>query len=259
MFKKLLAICVVTGAAWAADAADPSDAFYSAIRSNDLAKLKSILASGPNPRNASNQKDARGLPPLMYAAAVGSADAMKILIDKGADVNVKNAFDSTALMWSVTDLTKVRMLVDHSADVNATSKQGHTPLLLAAMSDGSSPILRLLIAKGANVKAVDNNKVNGLLASSEANDIDAVRIFLDAGLDVNSTDFTTYTPLMNAAGRGNTAMVKLLLSKGADAKLVSSRESSGIVKNGPINPGNFTALSLAATYGPADLVTPLLN
>src|SRR5260370_23465595 len=123
MFKKLLAICVVAGAAWAAAAADPSDACYAAIRSNDLAKLQSILATG----GSANHKDARGLTPLMYAAAVGSADAMKMLIEKGADVNAKNAFDSTALMWSVTDLNKVRLLVDRGADVNATSKQGHTP------------------------------------------------------------------------------------------------------------------------------------
>src|SRR5258706_4866617 len=256
MFKKLLAICVVTGAAWGADSADPSEAFYSAIRGNDLTKLKAMLAGGSN---AANHKDGRGLTPLMYAAAVGSADAMKVLIDKGADVNTKNAFDSTALMWSVTDLSKVRLLVEDGGDVNAVSKQGPTALLRASMTDGSSPILRLLIAKGANVKAVDNNKFNGLLNATAANDLDAVRIFLDAGLDVNSKDITTSTPLMNAAGRGNTAMVKLLLSKGADAKAVSDEKSSGVVKNGPINLGNFTALILASTNGPLESVKALLD
>ena len=90
-----------------------------------------MLAGGAS----ANHKDARGLTPLMYAAAVGSADAMKILIEKGADVNSKNAFDSTALMWSVTDINKVRMLLEPGADVNVVSKQGHTALLLAAMSD----------------------------------------------------------------------------------------------------------------------------
>src|SRR5678816_4390294 len=123
MFKKLLAICLVAGAAWGADA-DPSDAFYAAIRGNDLSKLQAILAGGAS----ANHKDARGLTPLMYAAAVGSADAMKILIEKGADVNAKNAFDSTALMWSVTDINKVRMLLDRGADVNTVSTVSYTHL-----------------------------------------------------------------------------------------------------------------------------------
>jgi ankyrin repeat protein len=253
MFKKLLAICVVAGAAWGA-AADPSEAFYAAIRGNDLSKLQAMLAGGAS----ANHKDARGLTPLMYAAAVGSADAMKILIEKGADVNTKNAFDSTALMWSVTDINKVRMLLDRAADVNAVSKQGHTALLLAAMSDGAAPILRMLIDKGANVKAVDNNKMNGLLAASGANDLESVHIFVDAGLDVNSKDIAGNTPLMNAAGRSNLAMAKLLLSKGADVKAVSASQSN-MVKNGPIALGNFTALILASTYGPAELVKTLLD
>jgi ankyrin repeat protein len=162
-------------------------------------------------------------------------------------------------MWSVTDINKVRMLLDRGADVNTVSKQGHTALLLAAMSDGSAPILRLLIAKGANVKAVDNNKFNGLLNASFANDLESVHIFLDAGLDVNSKDISGNTPLMNAAGRGNLAMAKLLLAKGADVKAVSNEKSGGMVKNGPIGLGKFTALNLASTYGPAELVKTLLD
>jgi hypothetical protein len=54
-------------------------------------------------------------------------------------------------------------------------------------------------------------------------------------------------------------MVKLLLSKGADPKIVGSREGSGVVKNGPIKLGNFTALILASTYGPTELVKALLD
>lgn len=127
----------------AAASDNQSNAFYAAIRANDLTRLEELLKQGAS----ANTKDDRGVTPLMYAATVGSADAMKLLIDKGADVNAKNAFGSTALMWSVTDLKKVRLLVEHGADVNAVSKQGRTALLLAAKSDNSAAIVRLLIAK----------------------------------------------------------------------------------------------------------------
>ena len=61
------------------DAGSSSDAFYSAIRDNDLTRLQALLKGGANP----NVSDPRGgATPLMYAAAVGSADAMTLLIDR---------------------------------------------------------------------------------------------------------------------------------------------------------------------------------
>jgi ankyrin repeat protein len=150
-----------SGLVLAAGPENLSDTFYTAIRANDLARLESRLKDAAS----ANTKDSRGVTPLMYAAAVGSLEAMNILIDGGADVNARNAFDSTVLIWSAADLPKVRLLIEHGADVNAASKQGRTPLLVAAMSEGSAPILRLLISKGANVRAVDAMKTTALLAA----------------------------------------------------------------------------------------------
>ena len=76
----------------------------------------------------------------MYAAVVGSAEAMSFLIGKGADPNAKNEFGSTALIWSATDIAKVRLLLEHGADANAATKRERTALLIAALSDGSAEI-----------------------------------------------------------------------------------------------------------------------
>ena len=70
-------------------------------------------------------------------------------------------YSATALIWAAADLRKVKLLVAHKADVNAASKAGHTPLLVAALSDRSFEIVKLLISKGADIKAVDNQKTIG--------------------------------------------------------------------------------------------------
>ena len=78
----------------AQSAAPQSDDVYAAVRGNDLARLKALVGSSAD----ANAKDEQGDSPLLYSAAVGSVDAMQYLLDKGADVNVQNAFGSTALM-----------------------------------------------------------------------------------------------------------------------------------------------------------------
>src|ERR1700720_1567293 len=78
---------LIFGAGGTAFAAGPaSDDLYKAVRANDLPGLRSLVHDSAD----ANIKDGRGETPLMYASVVGSLDAMKFLIAKGADVNAQN-------------------------------------------------------------------------------------------------------------------------------------------------------------------------
>jgi ankyrin repeat protein len=150
--------------------------------------------------------------------------------------------------------------VERGADVSAASNLGHSVLELAAMSDGSSEIVRLLLARGADPKAVDKVKMSTLHAATLGNDTETIRQLVATGVEVNSADLLTgSTPLMNAAQNGNLEAVKLLLSKGANPNAVSAPPGpTGAVKNGIIQLGQFTPLFLASTFGPLDIVKTLL-
>ena len=251
-----LLVCSTALTLRAQDAPSASDAFYTAIRENDIAKLQTMLKSGADP----NTPDARGgATPLMNAAAVGSIEAMKLLLDHGADVNAKNSTRATALMWAVTEIDKVRLLLSRGADAKAVSERGRTALTLAARSEQSAPIVRLLMAAGADAKSVDAFKMTALVAAAYGNDTETIRLLVEAGNDVNAADFAGFTPLIHAAFNNNLEVARLLLAKGANVNAMSSDGAFQKVKNGSIALGNWTPLSAAAAAGSPSLVKLFLD
>jgi|HubBroStandDraft_6_1064221.scaffolds.fasta_scaffold98263_2 ankyrin repeat protein len=254
-----LTILILTVAGAALAAGPTSDDLYNAIRANDLTRLRSLVRDTAD----ANTKDGRGETPLMYAAVVGSLDAMKFLIAKGADVNAQNEFGSTALIWSATDLAKVRLLLAHGANVDVASKRGRTALFLAAMTDRSAETVRLLLAKGADPKVTDSLKNSVLAAAAAGNDIESIRLIINARVDVNAANVLGLTPLIISAGNnGNTRAVQMLLAQGAQVNAVAPAPFMypGLApKAGNPQFGSITALGMAAPFGPPELVKALLD
>jgi ankyrin repeat protein len=245
---------ILVAAAVVGSAADTSP-FYLPIRNNDLTALGQVLRkAGPK------AQDARGNSPLMYAAAVGSLESLRTLLDAGVDPNAANQFGATPLMWCAGDAAKVRLLVAKGANVNARSRLGRTPLLIAAAYDGSTEAARLLIDKGADVNARDQGGNSVLATAANANNLEVARLLIGKGAQVNTVDGGGYTPLLNATGNGDrsAALVNLLLEKGAQVN-VKSGETAEIVKNGPIQIGRVTPLHNAAGQASAEAVEALLK
>ena len=252
---------MIAVAAMAQEPEKTPEKFYSAIRENNLTQLKALLHQDEKARKGNaNVADDRGITPLMYAAEIGSPDAMRLLIDGGADVNAQNAFGSTALMWSVSDPAKVRLLLDHGAQVNAVARTGRTALIVAAFTNPSAEVVKLLLAKGATTGVMDRMHVTPLNAATFGNDTATVRLLLEAGVDIETPDtFIGLNPLMNAAGNRNVEAVKLLLAKGAGVNAVSKTEGLPKIQTGTVEFGGWTPLLMASAFGPPEAVNVLLN
>jgi ankyrin repeat protein len=251
--REFCLVCVAACLSAASYAQSNADELIQAIRNNDLASLKARLAKGA-PVDA---RDQRGSTLLMHAAAIGSPEAVKLLLESGAQVNVKSDLEATALILGAGNPEKARMLVEKGADVNAHSRLGRTPLMIAAGCDGCSAAVKVLLDKGADPNAKDKEGNTALTAAAWADNHESVKLLLAKGADADAADGDGYTPLSSAASNCNLEAVKLFVSKGANVNATNTR--GGEVKFGKIQLIKLTPLMLASTFCAPDVVKTLLE
>lgn len=87
-----VAVCCVIGVGTLCFSADVDD-FFDAIYDGDIQKVEALLAQGAN---INDNEPMTGDTPLMAAASLGNAAMVRMLISKGADMNVE-IFGDTAL------------------------------------------------------------------------------------------------------------------------------------------------------------------
>ena len=187
--------------------AQATEALFQALHNADARAVKRALDGGANP----NAKDAEGTPAVMAAALFGGAESVQALLDHGADANATNAAGATALMWAIPDLSKVKLLVAHGANVNARSVNlQRTPLLIAASYPGTVELLKLLLDKGAELHAKDGRGGTALGRAVLTADVTVVRFLVERGCDP-SEDFPGKVRML---ARHDPPIVEYLLSLG---------------------------------------------
>jgi ankyrin repeat protein len=116
----------------------------------DERRVRELAARDPS---AVRRPTADGFPPLAAAAHFGKVDAMRALLELGADVAARsgNALQNTALHAAAAGgrVDAMRLLVEHGAPVDARDAGGHTPLMIAA-ANGLADGVKLLLDKGAD-------------------------------------------------------------------------------------------------------------
>ena len=243
-------VCAFAGAAL--QGATAKD-FFQAIRSNELEQVRALSVERANLTAA----DSKGVTPLLYASAFGSLESMKLLLDAGADVNGKDSFEQVPLHWAACDPARVRLLVERGANVNAKTKSGRTALMAASACQAAEESVKLLLGKGADVNAVQQTGTTALLEAAGYGGCRIARMLLSAGAKPDVADAGGYTPLMAAAGAGDVELVRELLAKGAQVN--AKNTFSGVVKNGDIQLKSLTPLMLGVPTGSAELVRVLLE
>ena len=218
----------------AVDGADDSDDESADDGSGDDAASQQAARNNFFGRGGGREPDGGELTALVYAARAGHVDAVRVLLEAGAEVNQVSRYGWSPLLAATQNRNYqlARFLIENGADVNIANKGGWTPLYLATdnrnLEGGDYPTRRpdmddlefitLLLDEGADPNArltestetrtvftnqwLDENGATAFLRASQSGDLQLMRLLLDYGADPHIYTELGVTPLSAAAGIG---------------------------------------------------------
>lgn len=176
----------------------------------DYAKVVANLATEMENVDRQCEND---MTPLMWAAAANNVPAVEALLDAGADFEARSGDGRTPLMWAASARAEdvMELLLERGTDPSIEDRQGRTAADWKQLTKPSAP--DTLPPGGSSM--IEQRAPASFIAAVFHSDLDAVRTFLAEGADANGL-YLGATGLHLAAEKGDWAISKLLLDKGAD-------------------------------------------
>ncbi|WP_039457881.1 ankyrin repeat domain-containing protein [Candidatus Jidaibacter acanthamoebae] len=200
--------------------------------------------------NVKNIKGEMNVSPLLILSPTGNLEAMKLILDGGADVNERTIFEATpliqasmfghvkvvelllqypvevdavdkfgktALIWAVEkgDLNIVEALIAKKVDLDIINNEGMTALMIAALM-GLDRIVEVLIKHGADANIESKYWGSALMIAISKSYAKIARIIMPNVLDVDKEFYDGSTALLKAIKVRNEEIVKALLKQGAN-------------------------------------------
>ena len=199
----------------------------------DFAKL--LLDNGANVKKRYSIPSSRGpvgnQTALSLSANKGRLDVCRLLISRGAEIEVAADSGYTALMWALVNGASeeaAELLLDSGANpdpgvepADDWSDAKTTPLILAASNGLPVVSLRLIEAK-VNLDTQDGSGSTALKHASR-NGLDlVVNALIEGGANLNFADEDGWTPLISAASRAAWGSMQMLIESGADVNLTAN-------------------------------------
>lgn len=150
--------------------------------------LMEIIAPGYAARSVGGEW--RDVTPLMIATAIGDRRMVEVLLRSGADPNVQNDQDRTALMYAAnlagrlgsdrSSIAASLLVAGAKPDVASTVDSGATALMFAA-HNGYSEVVRILLAHGSSTEIMDQKGRTALEIAESRGHTDVVKILHERG------------------------------------------------------------------------------
>ncbi|WP_341816915.1 ankyrin repeat domain-containing protein [Wolbachia endosymbiont (group A) of Agelastica alni] len=187
-----------------------NDHLFDSIRFRNFDKTIHFLNLGADV----NATDEAGCTPLYRTVELYDSAIAKLLIDRGADVNVRGYHNSTLLHESINE-DVAKLLIDRGANINARDDDGQTPLHRSLCS-GRPRMVEFFVNSGADIEARDDDGQTPLHSAVDCCNSDNIELLIRKGANVNAEDNDNQTPLHYAAAGCDLNAAKSLINRGAN-------------------------------------------
>lgn len=165
--------------------------------------------------------DMFGRTALHYAAEFGHVEVAKLLIRRGASLEVQDKVKMTPLAVAAQQghLDCVKALVDGGANIEARDKVRRTPLI-HAVKNGSVTVASYLVHMGADPNTSDSSINTAVHYAAAFGWKECLKYLISVGADANANNLWKTSPLAIAMMKGHLACADLLLDqKGVDVNV----------------------------------------
>ncbi|RKL44463.1 hypothetical protein BFJ70_g3605 [Fusarium oxysporum] len=241
-----------SGAKTNGQAVSGDTALHFAVLQGHQSIMKYLLERDPNLITVA---DGQSHTPLFSAVFRGSSSAVRLLLDRRADLRALDTYGNSVLHHAVnTEKSSViKLLLDSGSDVNRQNAQGRTPLHLAIVGDHSSAVkallercsrtdiadnlgrralheavlsgnktcTQLLLKHRVAVDARDNDGQTALVYAIQGRHGSLLKLLLEGGTDINARDKYGFTMIMVAVQASDEKLTRILLEKNPDLDRLS--------------------------------------
>lgn len=192
-------------------------ALIAAAASNDFVAVEALLKDEVNV----NARDEQGLRPLIYAARNGAVEMVRVMLDAGAEPNVKGGgFTPLAAAALNGHAQVVALLLKAGAMVDTKSDNGNTPLMNAVLLNHARTVVEILKYE-PDLNLTNLERMTALSIAASEGHSEALEAMLKDGANPNLIDQNNNPPLFWAVFRGQRGAIRVLLEYGADAGTMS--------------------------------------
>ena len=132
---------------------------FEAIEAGDLESMRKFIRQGCDLEEISDER--WGLTPLLVAAELQNAEAMKVLLDAGADPDYDGHSSCHPIHPATVEVECLKVILEAGASPNAYAEDYITPLM-TVMRDEALPQALMLLEAGADPARVDRDGLTAL-------------------------------------------------------------------------------------------------